>query len=66
MIGAFVVVRFDVLVGRHEIEIVNRIEMAFDVFQALGRTFMVVKGHAGADDIEDRAAPMRERALNQR
>ena len=66
MIGAFVVVRLDVLVGWHEIEIVNRIEMAFDVFQALGRTLMVVKGHAGADDIEDGAALMRERALNQR
>ena len=38
VIGAFVVIRLDVFEGRDEVEIVNRIEMAFDVFQSFWST----------------------------
>ena len=55
MIRAFIIIRFDILIGRDEVEIMNRIEMAFDVLQALGRAFMVVERHARADDVQDGA-----------
>src|ERR671918_800356 len=65
VIGSFIVIRFDILIRRNEVEVMDRIEMAFGVFEALGRSLVVVESDAWADDIQDSAAPMSESALDQ-
>src|SRR5918994_2422012 len=66
VVGSFVIIGLDILVGRNEVEVVNRIEMTLDILKALGGTFVVVKRHAGAYHIEYGTSFMMQRALNQR
>src|SRR5919108_5691117 len=66
MVGSFIVIRFDILIRRNKVEIMDRIEMTFGVFEALGGPLVVIESNAGADDVQDSATVVSESALNER
>src|SRR5215510_4832347 len=41
------------------------VEVTFGIFEALGRSFVVVEGYTGADNVEDRTSGMGQSTLDQ-
>src|SRR5919198_6056595 len=61
--GAGIVLYIDLFEGRNEVDLLKWLVVVLHVFVRLGRTLVIVEGHAGRDDVEHDSAAVGDGSL---